>query len=641
MKFFSNKSFKFKLVGAFVALSAVFIVSSYVAFQSVIKQNSKDILNQFHSYSDSLNYAIGAQFYERYGDVQAFAMNNIFFGGHKVEEMQAKLDQYVALYGIYDVILFTDLSGRYIASNTKSPDGKAVNVDKLKSSNYWKYSWFKAAVDGAYVEDKAKAFTGTYFEGPIDNPVAVMALGEGQYDTIFSTQVKDSAGKTIGIMSSHANFKWVETEFVNMYTQLEMQGLDTADLVLMDKAGNVIVDHDPKVIGKNEIKHDFEVLGKFNLIEKGNVAAKALSFGKDGSMFAMHTRKNIEEVVGYHPVSNPKFVDSIGWGVLVRASKAQAFEGLIKTERLFYTVLAIVSIVALILAWLFANTINASITSVIKELGASFAKISSSADSISTASTQLASASTQTASAVEETTTTLQGVAARVESNVKMAEGSSALSEKMKESADDGKQTMNNLSRSMDEILATNEKIEQIAVLIKRISEKTNVIGDIAAQTKILSFNASIEAERAGENGKGFAVVAQEVGKLAQTSVKAATEIGEIVTSSVEEAQKIVVINKEKVTQASEKLEQAIRTLNEFASQASSMTNNSREIFNGSRGQSVAVAEVSKAMQNINSATQETADASESIANSGEELNAQAKVFQATVKTLETIIQGS
>jgi len=40
-------------------------------------------------------------------------------------------------------------------------------------------------------------------------------------------------------------------------------------------------------------------------------------------------------------------------------------------------------------------------------------------------------------------------------------------------------------------------------------------MNDIVFQTKLLSFNASVEAARAGIHGKGFAVVADEVGNLA------------------------------------------------------------------------------------------------------------------------------
>ncbi len=48
------------------------------------------------------------------------------------------------------------------------------------------------------------------------------------------------------------------------------------------------------------------------------------------------------------------------------------------------------------------------------------------------------------------------------------------------------------------------------------------VIQNIALNTKILGFNASIEASRAKESGKGFGVIAQEVRSLAETSKRSA-----------------------------------------------------------------------------------------------------------------------
>lgn len=64
---------------------------------------------------------------------------------------------------------------------------------------------------------------------------------------------------------------------------------------------------------------------------------------------------------------------------------------------------------------------------------------------------------------------------------------------------------------------------------VVKISSATEIITSIAAQTNLLSLNASIEAARAGETGNGFAVVAAEIQKLSQESKTAAEEIKEIV----------------------------------------------------------------------------------------------------------------
>ena len=60
---------------------------------------------------------------------------------------------------------------------------------------------------------------------------------------------------------------------------------------------------------------------------------------------------------------------------------------------------------------------------------------------------------------------------------------------------------------------------------VKATNETVKVIKDIALNTRILGFNASIEASKAKESGKGFGVIAQEVRSLADTSKSSADKI--------------------------------------------------------------------------------------------------------------------
>ena len=63
-----------------------------------------------------------------------------------------------------------------------------------------------------------------------------------------------------------------------------------------------------------------------------------------------------------------------------------------------------------------------------------------------------------------------------------------------------------------------NKEIEEITVIADLISEVSNIIKSIAASTKMLGLNASIEAARAGTVGRGFGVVANEINKLSEQS---------------------------------------------------------------------------------------------------------------------------
>lgn len=73
------------------------------------------------------------------------------------------------------------------------------------------------------------------------------------------------------------------------------------------------------------------------------------------------------------------------------------------------------------------------------------------------------------------------------------------------------------------------EKLSEIAskcmAEVKATNETVKLIQDIAMNTRILGFNASIEASRAKESGKGFGVIAQEVRTLADTSKASADKI--------------------------------------------------------------------------------------------------------------------
>lgn len=92
-----------------------------------------------------------------------------------------------------------------------------------------------------------------------------------------------------------------------------------------------------------------------------------------------------------------------------------------------------------------------------------------------------------------------------------------------------GQSDLQRVSSAMDTINVSVQKLQQsIDEVGKASSEITNIteiIGNIADQTALLSLNASIEAARAGEAGRGFSVVATEIGQLANTSADAVHNI--------------------------------------------------------------------------------------------------------------------
>jgi len=120
-----------------------------------------------------------------------------------------------------------------------------------------------------------------------------------------------------------------------------------------------------------------------------------------------------------------------------------------------------------------------------------------------------------------------------------------------------------NAVTSMDETFTQLSGIADKCVTeVKTASGAAKVIQDIAMNTRILGFNASIEASRAKESGKGFGVIAQEVRTLADTSKSSADTIEQKIRSiggCVDEIDK-------KAKDASELISEAVTGIEELKS---------------------------------------------------------------------------
>lgn len=99
--------------------------------------------------------------------------------------------------------------------------------------------------------------------------------------------------------------------------------------------------------------------------------------------------------------------------------------------------------------------------------------------------------------------------------------------------ADKGAAGLAEITNSMSSLESGSKEIsEKLKLLYQKTGNITNVITTItkiATQTNLLSLNASIEAEKAGEYGTGFSVVAAEIKRLAEETALAALEIEEMI----------------------------------------------------------------------------------------------------------------
>jgi len=80
-----------------------------------------------------------------------------------------------------------------------------------------------------------------------------------------------------------------------------------------------------------------------------------------------------------------------------------------------------------------------------------------------------------------------------------------------------------------------NESMVKISRSSAQMTGIINIINSISESINLLSLNAAIEAARAGDAGRGFAVVADEISKLADNTAASVQEIGTLIKSNERE----------------------------------------------------------------------------------------------------------
>lgn len=105
---------------------------------------------------------------------------------------------------------------------------------------------------------------------------------------------------------------------------------------------------------------------------------------------------------------------------------------------------------------------------------------------------------------------------------LKVAEQFASSTEEISSSTEKLASSATNFSTYMDKLAEAQKD------MTKQVEDTTKIlelINNVAKNTRILGFNAGIEAARSGEHGKGFSVVAKEITKLAEQSAGSVNEI--------------------------------------------------------------------------------------------------------------------
>ena len=269
-----------------------------------------------------------------------------------------------------------------------------------------------------------------------------------------------------------------------------------------------------------------------------------------------------------------------------------------------------------------------------------------SSSKLDTSAQSLQSAVTETAASVDE----IKSIASQ---NMERLRQSNEIMEKFQRAVETSEQSRQLIHSSLKEVKHVADKMqsemeqnkakfENLSQILDEINSNTKLVNEIVFQTKLLSFNASVESARAGEEGKGFAVVAEEVGALAQNSGTAATKIETIVRqsigafdelknnleSSISEAQNAIINN---IDQVEDNVVDNEKIL-------ASISLHSKEVRDNTDTVLAAIAEIDGGLQQIVEAMSDLSEESQKISMSTSDTKGSVKTMDEQIADMEDLI---
>ena len=179
------------------------------------------------------------------------------------------------------------------------------------------------------------------------------------------------------------------------------------------------------------------------------------------------------------------------------------------------------------------NDMMTELTSLVSQAQRSSVQVTTSVTEIAATSKQQQATATETAATTTEIGATSREIAATSRDLVRTMTEVTSAADQASILAGSGQQGLARMEETMHQVMGAADLVNaKLAILNEKagnINQVVVTIVKVADQTNLLSLNAAIEAEKAGEYGRGFAVVATEVRRLADQTAVATYDIEQMV----------------------------------------------------------------------------------------------------------------
>lgn len=349
------------LLVAFGLLPALALYFIYAVSEG---QSREALHGRFHNLADEMVDTIDRTLADRYGDVQAFALNAAAydadnwgvadFGNPLVEAING----YMAAFPVYRLMLLVDTEGVVIAVNTRDAAGQSMATAPLLGTSLAEEAWFKAVSAGQFLEG-ADGLTGTYVEGPAAIPLLARVAGGDGYGLTFAARVKPPGGRVIAYWVSFADVSFVTAALSEYHKHLALDGLGSADLAMLDTAGREVA----RVNAGGAVGKAGDAIAG-----AAGDAIRAAMTEDSGSRVIDDPEGDAKVFAFAHSEGAGRF-PGLGWMSVVQVEAGQVFAGLDRLALLMILTLVLTGVITTGAGYLIGRSLSAPIRAMVGAMG--------------------------------------------------------------------------------------------------------------------------------------------------------------------------------------------------------------------------------------------------------------------------------
>jgi methyl-accepting chemotaxis protein WspA len=294
------------------------------------------------------------------------------------------------------------------------------------------------------------------------------------------------------------------------------------------------------------------------------------------------------------------------------------------------------------------NRMTDDLTALIGQVQKSTIQVNTSVTEIAATAKQQQATATEIAATTTEIGATSMEISATSKELVRTMDEVAAVAEQTAALAGGGQVGVSSMEETMSQVVAAagsiNAKLGVLNEKAGNINQVVTTITKVADQTNLLSLNAAIEAEKAGEYGRGFAVVATEIRRLADLTAVATYDIEQM----VKEIQSAVSASVMGMDKFSEEVRRGMLEVRQVGSQLSQIIHQVQELVprfdivnEGMQAQATGAGQISEALAQLSEAAQQTVESLRQSTSAIGELNQVSSNLRGSISHFKLLSYGS